>query len=46
MSLRFVKRVVCEELCRKRVAIEEMLGVEPVDLTRCVKICRSIASNP
>jgi len=45
MSLRFVERDVCEELCRKRVAIEEMLGVKPADLTRCVKICRSITSK-
>ena len=46
MSLRFVKREVCEELCRKRVAIEEMLGMKPSDLTKCVKICRSIVSKP
>jgi hypothetical protein len=45
MSFRFIKREACEELCKKRIVIEEMLGMKPADLTKCVKICRSIASK-
>jgi len=33
----------CEELCRKRVELEKLLGLRPADFERCVKICRAFS---
>jgi hypothetical protein len=34
----------CEELCKKRIFYEVLLGLKPTDFERCVKICRSFAA--
>jgi len=31
----------CEELCRKRIELEKILGVKEVNYEKCVKICRA-----
>jgi hypothetical protein len=34
----------CEELCKKRIELEKLLGLKPVELEKCVKICRAFAA--
>jgi len=41
MSLRTGRKSKCEELCRKRIELEKLLGLRPTDLDRCVMICRA-----
>jgi hypothetical protein len=33
----------CEELCKKRIELEKLLGLEPISFEKCVKICRAFA---
>jgi hypothetical protein len=35
----------CEELCKKRIAIEKALGTREIDYEKCVRICRAFASK-
>jgi hypothetical protein len=43
--LRTKKRSECLELCMKRVELEKLLGLKPVELERCLRICTATA-NP
>jgi hypothetical protein len=43
VSLRLRKKEECEELCRKRIAIEKVLGVREIDYEKCIGICRAFA---
>lgn len=44
MSLSVRRRGECEELCRRRVELERLLGVKEVDFDKCVRVCRAFAS--
>jgi hypothetical protein len=43
MHLRTGRKNKCEELCKKRIELEMLLGLRPTDLEKCVKICRAFA---
>jgi hypothetical protein len=43
MSLQKVRKEECEELCRKRIQIEKILGVREIDYEKCLRICRAFA---
>jgi hypothetical protein len=45
MSLQKARKEKCEELCRKRIAIEKMLGVRETDYEKCIKICKAYAMS-
>jgi hypothetical protein len=45
VSLRLRGKEECEELCRKRIAIEKTLVVREVDYEKCVRICKAFASS-
>jgi hypothetical protein len=35
----------CEELCRKRIELEKILGVRETDYEKCIRICRAFSSK-
>jgi hypothetical protein len=35
----------CEELCRKRIELEKILGVRETDYEKCIRICKAFASS-
>jgi len=39
VALRLRER--CEELCRKRVELEKLLGVKEIDYEKCLRICKA-----
>jgi hypothetical protein len=43
MALKLRGKEECEELCRKRIAIEKILGVREIDYEKCVRICKAFA---
>jgi hypothetical protein len=43
--LRIRKRDECEELCKKRIAIEKTLGARETDYEKCIRICKAFASS-
>lgn len=46
MTLTFVSRSMCEELCRKRVLLEKsILGKNTIDMSKCIKICIEAAKD-
>jgi hypothetical protein len=44
VSLRARRKEECEELCRRRVELESLLGVKGTDFEKCLRICRVFAS--
>jgi hypothetical protein len=43
--MRVRRQSECEELCKKRIAIEKILGVGETDYEKCIRICRAFASK-
>jgi hypothetical protein len=43
MSMKIRRKEECEELCKKRIAIEKILGAKETNYVKCVKICRAFA---
>ena len=41
--LRPRRKEECEELCKKRIEIEKVLGVRETDYEKCMRICRAFA---
>jgi hypothetical protein len=39
--LKLRRKEECEELCKKRIAIEKTLGVRETDYEKCMRICRA-----
>jgi hypothetical protein len=43
VALRLRRKEECEELCKKRIAIEKVLGAREIDYEKCVRICKAFA---
>jgi hypothetical protein len=43
MSLRLRRKSECEALCRKRISLEAILGIKPIDYEKCLRFCLAFA---
>ena len=44
-TLKLRRKEECEELCRRRILIEKILGVKEIEYEKCVRFCRAFASK-
>jgi hypothetical protein len=45
MPLKLKRGSDYEDLYKKMIELEKLLGIEPVDIEKCLKLCKAIASN-
>ena len=45
MLLRQVRKSECEEMCKKRILLEKILGAKEISYEKCVRFCKAFASE-